>query len=263
MIKNINRIILGLDVSTACLGISIVSYDGNKPKLLYISHIKPAIDTKKYKGAEALFAKSRIFKEQFSDLCNSLGINQLISDIVIEEPLLNGRNAWTVSTLLKFNGMISESIYELTGVVPQYISSFDARKYAFPDLMAVRKYNKKGKEYCYDKVKKALENNEVVLFGNYPFDCAKKMILWNKISEMYKDIQWVYSQKGELKVENFDASDSLVCILGLIGKERYENTEPIVTKFTETSKDNLKIINYTINYCNQYFDKTIEIEEGQ
>lgn len=260
MVKNLNRIILGLDVSTTCLGISIVSYDGNKPKLLYINHIKPVINTKKYKGAEALFAKSRMFKEQFRELCNNLGINNLISDIVIEEPLSNGHNAWTISTLLKFNGMISESIYELTGVVPQYISSFDARKYAFPDLMAVRKYNKNGKEYSYDKVVKALEKNEVVLFGNYPFDCAKKMILWNKISEMYKEIQWIYDKKGELKTENFDASDSLVCILGLIGKEHFENTEPIVTKITKTTKDNLKIINYTINYCNQYFEKTIEIE---
>ena len=67
-----------------------------------------------------------------------------------------------------------------------YISSYDARKFAFPDLMAIRKFNKKGEEYTSKKIKKAIKNNELVLFGSYPFDCAKKMILWNKISEMYE-----------------------------------------------------------------------------
>ena len=42
--------------------------------------------------------------------------------LVIEEPLPSSQNVSTVNTLLKFNGMISESVYELTGVVPKYIS---------------------------------------------------------------------------------------------------------------------------------------------
>lgn len=259
MIKNLNRVILGIDVSTTCLGISIVTYDGNSPKLLYISHIKPKINQKKIKGTEALFAKSKIFKEQFSKLCESLGITNLITDIVIEEPLPNSQNVNTVNTLLKFNGMISESVYELTGVVPKYISSYEARKFAFPDLMSIRKYNKKGEEYSYEKIRKAISKDELVLFGNYPFDCAKKLILWNKISEMYKDIQWIYDKKGELKVENFDASDSLVCILGQIGKERFENTKPRIVDFAETSKNNLKIINYTVEFCNKHYSKVIEL----
>ncbi len=259
MVKNLNRVILGIDVSTTCLGISIVTYDGTEPKLLYISHIKPKVNAKKIKGTEALFAKSRIFKEQFSKLCDSLGITNLITDIVIEEPLPNSQNVNTVNTLLKFNGMISESVYELTGVVPQYISSYEARKFAFPDLMAIRKYNKKGEEYSFEKIKKAISKDELVLFGNYPFDCAKKLILWNKISDMYKDIQWIYDKKGELRVENFDASDSLVCILGQIGKEQFENTTPKIVDYAETLENNLKIINYTVEFCNKHFSKTIEL----
>lgn len=259
MVKNLNRVILGIDVSTTCLGISIVTYDGTEPKLLYISHIKPKVNAKKVKGTEALFAKSKIFKEQFSELCESLSITNLITDIVIEEPLPNSQNVNTVNTLLKFNGMISESVYELTGVVPQYISSYEARKFAFPDLMAIRKYNKKGEEYSFEKIKKAINKDELVLFGNYPFDCAKKLILWNKISDMYKDIQWIYDKKGELRVENFDASDSLVCILGQIGKEQFENTKPRIVDYAETLENNLKIINYTVEFCNKNFSKTIEL----
>lgn len=259
MVKNLNRVILGIDVSTTCLGISIVTYDGTEPKLLYINHIKPKVNTKKIKGTEALFAKSKIFKEQFSKLCDNLGITNLITDIVIEEPLPNSQNVNTVNTLLKFNGMISESVYELTGVAPNYISSYEARKFAFPDLMAIRKYNKKGEEYSFEKIKKAISKDELVLFGNYPFDCAKKLILWNKISDMYKDIQWIYDKKGELRVENFDASDSLVCILGQIGKEQFENTKPRIVDYSEALENNLKIINYTVEFCNKNFSKTIEL----
>ena len=157
MKKNIKRLILGIDISTTCIGLSIVSCDDNDDtKLLYISHVKPKINSKKIKGTEALFAKSRVFKEQFLNLCNHLGIQNLITDIVIEEPLPGSQNVSTVNTLLKFNGMISEAVYELTGIVPIYISSYEARKYAFPELMAVRKYNKKGEEYCYNKIKNSI-----------------------------------------------------------------------------------------------------------
>ena len=125
--------------------------------------------------------------------------------------------------------------------------------------MAIRKYNKKGEEYSFEKIKKAISKDELVLFGNYPFDCAKKLILWNKISDMYKDIQWIYDKKGELRVENFDASDSLVCILGQIGKEQFENTKPRIVDYSEALENNLKIINYTVEFCNKNFSKTIEL----
>ena len=261
MEKNLKRIILGIDVSTSCLGVSIVSHDETETKLLYINHIKPKLKSRKIKGTEALFLKSRIFREQFSQLCEQLCIKDLITDIVIEEPLPGSQNVSTVNTLLKFNGMISESVYELTGVVPKYISSYEARKYAFPELMSIRKYNKKGQEYSYNKIRNAIKQNELVLFGNYPFDCAKKLILWNKVSEMYKGIQWIYNSKNELKTENFDASDSLVCILGQIGKEKYENTEPEITSYTDNkdkNEDTIKI-EYNVNFCGKNFPKTIEI----
>lgn len=263
MKKNIKRLILGIDISTTCIGLSIVSCDeDDDTKLLYISHIKPKINSKKIKGTEALFAKSRVFKEQFLNLCNHLGIQNLITDIVIEEPLPGSQNVSTVNTLLKFNGMISEAVYELTGIVPIYISSYEARKYAFPELMAVRKYNKKGEEYCYNKIKNSMKKNELVLFGNYPFDCAKKLILWNKISERYKDIQWIYNSKNELKVENFDASDSLVCILGQLGKEKYEGEVATIISYKDDKNLNNKTVrfDYEVKFGDNKYLKSIELK---
>lgn len=213
--KNI-RIILGIDISTACLGVSLARYDGTNVEILKLSHVKPKI-SRKIKGTESLFMKTKQFKEQFIEKYKDIGL----TDIIIEEPLPNSQNNNTVTTLLRFNGMISQSIYEATGVVPKYISSYDARKYAFPELMAVRKFNKKGEQYNEKKIKNALKNNELVLYGDYPFSCEKKYIIWNKINEKYPNIEWIFNKKNELVTENFDASDSLTCVLGFLNKEKY------------------------------------------
>jgi hypothetical protein len=159
--------------------------------------------------------------------------------------------------------MISQSIYEATGIVPKYITSYDARKYGFPELMAIRKFNKKGEVYSIDKIRKALKKNELVLWGGYSWDCQKKLILWNKISEMFPNIQWEYNKKGELKTENFDASDSFVCVLGYINKEKYENTEAKIIEYKENiiKNNNINItrFNYKVEFCNKVFEKVIEL----
>lgn len=252
------RVILGIDISTACLGVSLAKYDGANIEILQISHVKPKI-SKKIKGTEALFLKTKQFKEEFIEKYKDFGL----TDIVIEEPLPSSQNNNTVTTLLRFNGMISQSIYEATGIVPKYISSYDARKYAFPELMAIRKFNKKGEQYDEKKIKRALKNNELVLFGNYPWDCQKKNIVWNKISEQFPNIHWEYNKKGDLKTENFDASDSLVCVLGYVNKEKYSEDIP---KITEYKQENIKLDNnsinrfkYNVKFCDRNFEKIIDL----
>jgi hypothetical protein len=105
-------------------------------------------------------------------LTNCVGFN--ITTVVIEEPLLQSNNVNTVATLLRFNGMISKSVFDTLGVVPDFISSYDA-KYSFPELMSVRKFKKDGTALT----DKQISKNVPVLFGNYPFD-ADKNILWEK-----------------------------------------------------------------------------------
>ena len=115
------RVVLGLDISTACIGASIVLDDGkNTPKVLKITHISPKVNNK-IKGIEALFLRKYLFDEQFISGLKDYGI----TDVVIEEPLLSSNNVNTVATLLRFNGMISESIYRELKIVPQFISSYD------------------------------------------------------------------------------------------------------------------------------------------
>jgi hypothetical protein len=106
--------------------------------------------------------------------------------------------------------MISKSVYDTIGVVPEFISSYDARKYAFPELMEVRKFKKDGTPLP----EKQIAKNQPVLFGAYDFDIDKKYVLWEKVAELEPQVTWFYDKKNKLKKETFDTSDAYVCGIG-------------------------------------------------
>ena len=196
MAENKEKLILGLDISTACIGISVIYDDGiNEPNVEIISHVSPKID-KNIKGIEALILRKDIFEKDFllrmNDILSKINCPlKKITDCIIEAPLVYtsaGSNAQTVFTLNQFNALLSEGIYKVLGIVPHYISSYDARMISFPELLAVRKFNKKGTLYSLKHIEKALENNHLILFGSYPFDCDKKEIMMNAVCEKYPNI---------------------------------------------------------------------------
>lgn len=249
-----NRVFLGLDVSTKTVGVTIAKEDGDNVKILLVTHLRPKVPTK-IKGTEALFRKSSIICDELVKY-KEYGI----TNVVIEEPLIGSNNSNTVATLLRFNGMISQSVYNILGVVPEFISSYDARKFACPHLMAVRKFNKKGEVYPVEKIRAAIRKDELVLFGQYSFDCAKKLILWNYVSEKYPYIEWQYDKKGDLKDENFDASDSMICVLGYISKEKHGDEIPHISDRSEIKRENgSTLFEYDVVFCGEKFHKIIEV----
>jgi hypothetical protein len=66
---------------------------------------------------------------------------------------------------------------------------------------------------------KELEKSKSVLFGAYPFDIDKKMVIWEKVSELEPQIVWFYDKNHKLKKENFDMSDAYCCVKGAMRKE--------------------------------------------
>ena len=82
--------------------------------------------------------KAQIFQFEFLEKYSDIDISR----VIIEEPLVSSNNVNTVATLLRFNGMICRSVFEVLNIVPEFISSYDARKYGFPELMGVRKLKK-------------------------------------------------------------------------------------------------------------------------
>jgi len=187
--------ILGLDVSTKTIGWAL--FDIDTKQLLELTHVSPIVKPKEDNKIKELFRKSEIFKSKLSEYKN-LGITK----VVIEEPLLNSNNVYTIQTLMRYNTLISKDIYDTLGIVPEYISTYNSRKNAFPWLV---QDNGKGKH---------------VLFGGFPKDCDKKQIIWEQVSKREPQINWVYTKNNTLKKENFDMSDAYCCVLGFMKQEK-------------------------------------------
>ena len=193
-LKNTPKV-LGLDISTKTIGWAL--FDLHSQNLLELTHVSPVIKPKPEDKIEELMYKVDAFEEKLKNY-KDLGITK----VVIEEPLLNSNNVWTVGTLLRYNSMISRSIYRVLGIIPKYISTYNSRKYAWPELV---QENDKGKR---------------VLFGGLPKDIDKKEIIWNKVSDKEPQIVWLYTRNNTLKKECFDQADAYTCVLGYMKKEK-------------------------------------------
>jgi hypothetical protein len=186
--------VLGLDISTKTIGWAL--FDLHSQNLLELTHFSPVIKPKREDKMEELMFKVDAFEEKLNTYKN-LGI----SKVVIEEPLLNSNNVWTVGTLLRYNSMISRSIYKVLGIVPKYISTYNSRKFAWPNLV---QENNKGKK---------------VLFGGLPKTIDKKELIWQQVSKSEPQIVWLYTRNNTLKKECFDQADAYTCVLGYMKKE--------------------------------------------
>lgn len=209
MAKN-SEFLLALDVSTSTIGIALFEDLGDRGSLKLLHHVSPKVKPQPESKMEELFRKVEIFEKEFLMNYKNFGITK----VVIEEPLLQSNNVYTIATLLRFNGMISKSVYDAIGIVPEFISSYDARKFAFPELMAVRRFKKDGTPLA----EKAIAKNQPVLFGAHAFDVDKKYVLWEKVSELEPQITWFFDKKNKLKKETFDMSDAYVAARGYMNK---------------------------------------------
>lgn len=211
MKDKLNNLILGLDVSTKTIGIALFEDLGNSGKLKLLHHVTPNVKPKPKDKLQELFEKARVFDEEFLNKYSDVGITR----VIIEEPLLRSNNVNTVATLLRFNGMVARSVYETLKIVPEFISSYDARKYGFPELMEIRKYNKKGEPYS---DKEILKKNPV-LFGGYGWDVDKKMVIWEKVADLEPQITWLHTRTKTLKKENFDMTDAYTVVRAVMKRD--------------------------------------------
>ena len=192
MVKNKlkdNPKVLGLDVSTRTIGIAL--FDIQNKELLELTHISPTPKPKVEDKIEELMLKSNIFKQKLQEY-----VDMGITHVVIEEPLLNSNNVYTVGTLMRFNTLVCKDVYDILGVVPKFISTYNSRKFAFPHLV---QKNDKGK---------------YVLFGGLPKDIDKKVVIWELVAKMEPQITWLYTKNNTLKKENFDQKDAYSAALG-------------------------------------------------
>ena len=160
--------ILGLDISTSITGYTLL--DGNKIVL------NGAWDTRKYKD---FFQKAGRVKEGIEEINTSYG-NQITS-VYIEQSLQSFRSGFssakTLSTLSRFNGVVSWLVFDILGLTPDYIAAVSARK------------------LCGIKIPRGQKAKPIVL----------KFLLDNE-----PDFVIHYTSHGNPKPESYDRADSLV-----------------------------------------------------
>ena len=188
--KNKSKI-LGLDISTKTIGWALFDLTGNN--LLELTHFSPKIKPQPEDKLEELLKKADAFHKKLLDY-KEMGIVK----VIIEEPLLNSNNVYTVGTLLRYNTMVCRSVYDIFGIVPTFISTYNARKFAFPDLVGP---NDKGRN---------------VLFGGYPKDIDKKHVVWEHVNAVCPEVKWLYGKTGQIKKECYDMSDAATAVIGHI-----------------------------------------------
>lgn len=187
-IKEDSPKVLGLDISTKTIGWAL--FDIGTKNLLELTHVSPRPKDVENK-IEELILKAIIFRNKLEQYVG-LGIQK----VVIEEPLLNSNNIWTVSTLMRYNTLICKEVYDVLGIVPEFISTYNSRKFAFPHLV---QKNEKGK---------------FVLFGGFSKDIDKKVIIWELVAKREPQITWQYTKNNTLKKENYDQTDAYCAVLG-------------------------------------------------
>ena len=159
--------ILGLDISTSITGVTIIDDDGNVI-------LNEAWDTRKYKN---FFKKACVIHGKLEDI----SYKYKLTHIYIEQSLQSFRSGFssakTLSTLSRFNGVVSWMCYSFFNIEPEYIAATSARK------------------KCGIKIPKGTKAKQEVI----------KFVLDN-----VPDVDIMYTKHGNPRPECFDKADSWV-----------------------------------------------------
>jgi hypothetical protein len=116
-----NSAVLGLDISTSITGATVLDPSGS---LLY----SEAWDTRNKKHFPSLYHKAAFLEERIQDIKDMYPI----TDIFIEQSLQSFRSGFssakTLSTLSRFNGIVSWQCYKVFKKEPKMLASSSARK---------------------------------------------------------------------------------------------------------------------------------------
>ena len=166
------HITLGLDISTSITGATVIQDNQIKESCFW--------DTRNKKHFPTIYHKARFVKDKIEDLKD----RHEITDIYIEQSLHSFRSgfssAQTLSTLSRFNGIVSWLCYEIFSIQPQMIAATSARKQAGVGI-------KRG-------------------------DNAKEKVL-QFVIDNYPGIEIQYTKHGNPKPGTLDMCDSIIIAL--------------------------------------------------
>ena len=156
--------ILGLDISTSITGATILNSSGT---VIY----NEAWDLRKYK---TFFKKAEHVEEKLKKL------DYNIERVYIEQSLQSFRSGFssakTLSTLSRFNGIVSWMVYRILQIEPEYIAATSARKKAGITVPRGTKAKKCVVQYIIDNVPSV--SITYTKHGNVKPDCYDKADSW-------------------------------------------------------------------------------------
>jgi hypothetical protein len=87
--------------------------------------------------------------------------------------------------------------------------------------------------------------------------------MMNMVNEMYQNngISWILDKNGELKKENYDACDSLICAIAYININHYGVEKPTITVYNKIETNEEIVINYTTKIWNKIYEKTLRLSK--
>jgi len=156
--------ILGLDISTSITGVTVINKEGKVD-------CNFAIDTRKYKN---FFQKAEAIKQKLEILIVD------VEKIYIEQSLQSFRSGFssakTLSTLSRFNGVVSWICYEIWDIEPRYMAATSARKLCGIRIPRGQKAKKIVLEYIIDNIPDVLI--EYTKYGNPKPQCYDMADSW-------------------------------------------------------------------------------------
>lgn len=156
-------IILGLDVSTSCVGVCVLDDALTKPITVDLNvwnHQIKWLDRIEFKGCKTFWDKA----DHVESYLRTLETRHYITRVVLEEPLMGFRpgmsSAQTISTLMRFNGIASFVARNIFKCEPEYIGSAHARKLCGIKLQRTAVAGMSQKEQVF----KYMSENDLVSF---------------------------------------------------------------------------------------------------
>ena len=161
--------ILGLDISTSITGATVVDKDG---KVVFCT----AWDMRNKKYFPTLFDKSDFIKDRMWELDDMFHLEA----VYIEQSLQSFRSGFssakTLSTLSRFNGIVSWLCYSILDIIPEYIAATSARKKCGITIPKGQKAKQIVIQYVVDNVPDVLI--EYTKHGNPKPQCYDKADSW-------------------------------------------------------------------------------------
>lgn len=117
----INGCKLGLDVSTSCTGVVILDCNGK-----FV--LGAAFDFKNKNKFPNMFSKAQKIDSFLQEIKSNYPIDKITIESALQMFRPGASSATTISTLMKFNGIVSWLSYKVFGQEPEFLSAATARK---------------------------------------------------------------------------------------------------------------------------------------